>query len=188
MPARSSPSPSRISAMSAPTTKTSRPSTWPPRRARAASSCKPPSPQPSNYRATRHLDDWLKARGIIGLSGIDTRALTALIREKGMPNAVIAHDAVRQVRPRRAEERGARPGPASSAWTWCRRSPRGQRFTWDETDWVWGKGYRPADEAAIPRRRHRLRRQAQHPAPARRRRLQGDGGAGRRPRPRTSWR
>src|SRR5262249_41125513 len=46
---------------------------------------------PSNWRATRHLDAWLKARGIIGLAGIDTRALTALIREKGMPNAVIAH-------------------------------------------------------------------------------------------------
>ena len=48
--------------------------------------------QPSNYRATKHLDLWLKARGIIGLAGIDTRALTALIREKGMPNAVIAHE------------------------------------------------------------------------------------------------
>ena len=48
---------------------------------------------PSNYRATRHLDQWLKARGIIGLSGIDTRALTTLIRSKGMPNAVIAHNA-----------------------------------------------------------------------------------------------
>ena len=48
--------------------------------------------EPSNYRATSHLDHWLKARGIIGLSGIDTRALTALIRVKGMPNAVIAHE------------------------------------------------------------------------------------------------
>ncbi|MEP6840763.1 MAG: carbamoyl-phosphate synthase domain-containing protein, partial [Bradyrhizobium sp.] len=46
---------------------------------------------PSNYRATKHLDQWLKARGIIGISGIDTRALTALIRSKGMPNGVIAH-------------------------------------------------------------------------------------------------
>ena len=45
---------------------------------------------PSNYRATRHLDQWLKSRGVIGLSGIDTRALTSLIRTKGMPNAVIA--------------------------------------------------------------------------------------------------
>src|SRR5438874_8690091 len=48
---------------------------------------------PSNYRATRHLDAWLKSRGVIGLAGIDTRALTALIREKGMPNAVIVPDA-----------------------------------------------------------------------------------------------
>src|SRR5688572_14267926 len=39
---------------------------------------------PSNWRATRHLDAWLKARGIVGLTGVDTRALTALIRERGM--------------------------------------------------------------------------------------------------------
>src|ERR1700737_8432 len=31
--------------------------------------------QPSNYRSTRPLDQWLKARGIIGLAGLDTRAL-----------------------------------------------------------------------------------------------------------------
>src|ERR1700691_2667941 len=36
--------------------------------------------QPSNYRATRNLDAWLKSRGIIGPAGIDTRALTSLIR------------------------------------------------------------------------------------------------------------
>src|SRR5579862_7525654 len=46
---------------------------------------------PSNFRAKRRLDAWLKARGIIGLSGLDTRALAAMIRERGMPNAVIAH-------------------------------------------------------------------------------------------------
>ncbi|WP_020174793.1 glutamine-hydrolyzing carbamoyl-phosphate synthase small subunit [Methyloferula stellata] len=46
---------------------------------------------PSNHRSREHFNDWLKRRGIIGLSGIDTRALTAFIREKGMPNAVIAH-------------------------------------------------------------------------------------------------
>src|SRR6202045_265587 len=46
---------------------------------------------PSNFRATRRLDEWLKARGVIGLYGLDTRALTARIRASGMPNAVIAH-------------------------------------------------------------------------------------------------
>src|SRR5262247_1914543 len=48
--------------------------------------------EPSNYRAAEHLDQWLKARGIVALAGIDTRALTARIREKGMPNGVIAHE------------------------------------------------------------------------------------------------
>ena len=37
---------------------------------------------PSNYRATRHLDQWLKARGIVGLAGIDTRALTTLFARR----------------------------------------------------------------------------------------------------------
>jgi carbamoyl-phosphate synthase small subunit len=46
---------------------------------------------PSNYRSTEHLDTWLKQRNIVGICGVDTRALTALIRDKGMQNAVIAH-------------------------------------------------------------------------------------------------
>ena len=48
--------------------------------------------EPANWRATRPLDAWLRARGIVGITGVDTRALTALIRDRGMPNAVLAHD------------------------------------------------------------------------------------------------
>ncbi len=48
---------------------------------------------PSNHRAMMHFGDWLATRGIIGMYGVDTRALTALIRERGMQNAVIAHNA-----------------------------------------------------------------------------------------------
>ena len=46
---------------------------------------------PSNYRSTQHFDQWMKANGRIGLSGVDTRALTRRIREAGAPNAVIAY-------------------------------------------------------------------------------------------------
>nr|WP_233061420.1 glutamine-hydrolyzing carbamoyl-phosphate synthase small subunit [Parvularcula mediterranea] len=46
---------------------------------------------PSNHRARLDLEAWLKRRGIIGLAGIDTRALTVRIREQGMPKGVIAH-------------------------------------------------------------------------------------------------
>ena len=48
---------------------------------------------PSNFRSTEHFDTWMKANGRIGISGVDTRALTRLIREKGAPNGVIAHSA-----------------------------------------------------------------------------------------------
>ena len=73
--------------------------------------------EPSNYRAGETLDQWLKARGIIAITGVDTRALTARIREKGMPNGVIAHEPSGRVRSRQAEGRGqglarsAGPGP-----------------------------------------------------------------------------
>jgi carbamoyl-phosphate synthase small subunit len=50
-----------------------------------------PITAPSNWRSTSHFDAWLKARGIIGLSGVDTRALTRLIRERGMQKAAICH-------------------------------------------------------------------------------------------------
>src|ERR1700741_1943196 len=46
---------------------------------------------PSNYRSLAGLDRWLKAHNIPAVAGIDTRALTSLIREKGMPHGVIAN-------------------------------------------------------------------------------------------------
>jgi carbamoyl-phosphate synthase small subunit len=50
-----------------------------------------PITAPSNWRATDTFDSWLQKRGIVGLSGVDTRAITRLIREKGMQKAAICH-------------------------------------------------------------------------------------------------
>jgi carbamoyl-phosphate synthase small subunit len=44
----------------------------------------------SNWRATRSLDDQLKGQGIVGISGIDTRALTRHLRERGAMRAGIS--------------------------------------------------------------------------------------------------
>ena len=49
--------------------------------------------EPSNFRSNAHLDAWMKQHARIGLSGIDTRALTRRIRQGGAPNGVIAHSA-----------------------------------------------------------------------------------------------
>jgi carbamoyl-phosphate synthase small subunit len=96
--------------------------------------------QPSNYRATRNLNDWLKSRGIIGLASIDTRALTALIRTKGMPNAVIAHapDGKFDLAALKQE---AASWPGLVGMDLVPMVTSGQRFSWDETPWVWGEGF-----------------------------------------------
>ncbi len=95
---------------------------------------------PSNYRATRHLDQWLKSRGVIGLAGIDTRALTAFIREKGMPNAVIAHEPSGRfdVDALKSE---AQAWPGLVGMDLVPMVTTAQRFTWHETPWQWGQGY-----------------------------------------------
>jgi carbamoyl-phosphate synthase small subunit len=100
---------------------------------------------PSSYRAAKHLDLWLKARGIIGLSGIDTRALTALIRGKGMPNAVIAHAPDGKFDLRALKEE-AREWPGLVGMDLVPMVTSGQRFTWDETPWDWEKGYGRLDK------------------------------------------
>ena len=94
----------------------------------------------SNYRATRNLNDWLKSRGIVGLAGIDTRALTALIREKGMPNAVIAHQPTGQF-DLAALKKEAKEWPGLVGIDLVPMVTSGQRFTWAETPWQWGKGF-----------------------------------------------
>ena len=50
-----------------------------------------PITPPSNWRAEDHFDAWLAKRGIVGLSGVDTRALTRLIRENGMQKCAIQY-------------------------------------------------------------------------------------------------
>ncbi len=101
--------------------------------------------QPSNYRSAEHLDAWLKSRNVIGLCGIDTRALTTLIREKGMPNAVIAHDAKGKFDVD-ALKKQARDWPGLVGMDLVPKVTSGQRFSWDETEWVWGKGYGRQDK------------------------------------------
>jgi carbamoyl-phosphate synthase small subunit len=95
---------------------------------------------PSNYRSTRHLDAWLKTRGIVGLSGIDTRALTATIRDHGMPNAVIAHspDGVFDL-PRLKAMAAALP--SMDGQDLVPMVTGSQRYDWDETTWTWDAGF-----------------------------------------------
>jgi carbamoyl-phosphate synthase small subunit len=104
--------------------------------------------EPANWRAVRHFDAWLKARGIVGLSGVDTRALTARIRESGMPNAVLAHD------PKggfdvEALVRRAASLPSMAGLDLVPEVTAGQRYGWTETGWRPGQGYGRQEDATF---------------------------------------
>ena len=95
---------------------------------------------PSNFRSTQHFDAWMKANGRIGISGVDTRALTRLIRVAGAPNAVIAHSA-----------KGDFDVPAmlarAKAWAGLEGMDLAkdvttlQTYGWDQGLWTLGDGY-----------------------------------------------
>ncbi|MEZ5870701.1 MAG: glutamine-hydrolyzing carbamoyl-phosphate synthase small subunit [Nitratireductor sp.] len=95
---------------------------------------------PSNYRSASHFNDWLKQRNIIAMTGIDTRALTALIREKGLANAVIAHDPdgnfdIAALKAKAAQWAGLEGADLAIGVT------SGQMSQWSETPWVWNEGF-----------------------------------------------
>ncbi|WP_428650968.1 glutamine-hydrolyzing carbamoyl-phosphate synthase small subunit [Roseibium sp.] len=99
---------------------------------------------PANYRAARHLDAWLKSRNLIGISGVDTRALTALIREKGVPNGVIAHapDGKFDIEGLKA---AAANWPGLVGMDLAKDASTTQSHRWTQTSWTWGNGYGDAD-------------------------------------------
>ena len=95
---------------------------------------------PSNYRARDDLDAWLRARGIIGLTGVDTRELTILIREGGMPNGVIAHQGSGEFDDAALAAEAAN-WPGIKGMDLAREVTCGQSYVWDETRWLWNQGY-----------------------------------------------
>jgi carbamoyl-phosphate synthase small subunit len=96
--------------------------------------------EPSNYRSAGGLDAWLKKRGVIALSGIDTRALTAHIRDHGMPNAVIAHDPDGNFDVEALKAR-AKAWPGLVGLDLAKDVATGQSVVWDEKPWEWNVGY-----------------------------------------------
>ena len=100
--------------------------------------------EPANYRSGRHFDKWLKARNIVGLCAIDTRALTALIREKGMPNGVVAHNAKGKFDITKLKKMAAEC-PGLVGMDLARDVSLTQRMEWDEKLWSWDQGYTNAD-------------------------------------------
>ena len=98
---------------------------------------------PASWRADADLGGWMARRGVVGLAGVDTRALTRSIREHGMPHAVIAHS---------PEGRFDLDALVAKAKAWsglegldlAKDASCLQPFVFDEGLWDWDGGYAKA--------------------------------------------
>jgi carbamoyl-phosphate synthase small subunit len=96
--------------------------------------------EPSSWRATGRLTDWLLSKGRIGVGGIDTRRLTRAIRRQGAPHVALAHD---------PEGRFDIAALVARARAWrglvgldlAKEVTCAQSYRWDEMRWAWPEGY-----------------------------------------------
>ena len=106
------------------------------------------SPLPSNWRGGRSLEDYLREYGIVGIQGIDTRALTRHIRDQGAQEGIISttdFDPGSLVKKAKAS-----PGLIGRDLVKevCCQAP----FTWTQGTWRWPSGYGgPSAEPRAPR-------------------------------------
>ncbi|MCS6986777.1 MAG: glutamine-hydrolyzing carbamoyl-phosphate synthase small subunit [Sphingomonadaceae bacterium] len=95
---------------------------------------------PSSWRALQPFASWLAARGLVGVAGIDTRALTRRIRRQGAPNAVIAHRADGRFDIAALIAR-ARAWPGLNGMDLALQVSTRQTYRWVEGPWVAGEGH-----------------------------------------------
>ena len=99
-----------------------------------------PVTAPSSYRASQDFADWMRKWGRIGIAGVDTRALTRLVRVEGPPTIAIAHNAdgrfdLDKLRRMAADWPGLEGMDLAKEVSWL------QVERWTGGKWAWGKGY-----------------------------------------------
>ncbi len=105
--------------------------------------------EPSNFRSLERFTEWMEKHGKIGLSGVDTRALTRRIRLSGAPNAVIAHDPEGQF-DLDALLTQAQEWAGLEGLDLAKVVTREQQQDWEGSYWRLGHGYGRAEGDAKP--------------------------------------
>ena len=129
----------------------------------------------SNWRATMSLDAYLKENGVVGIQGLDTRALTRHLRDKGAQNGIISTvDFDHESLVRKARAVPSMAGLDLASGVTCEKP-----YHWSEKLWELGTGYGEAAPGGVEVQGSglRLRDQVQHPPLPGLRRLRRDGGS-----------
>jgi carbamoyl-phosphate synthase small subunit len=96
--------------------------------------------EPSNYRANSGFADWMHKYDRIGIAGVDTRALTRLVRREGPPTIAIAHRADGKF-DLGALRKMAADWPGLEGMDLAKDVSRLQVERWTDGKWAWGQGY-----------------------------------------------
>ena len=102
--------------------------------------------EPSNWRARAHLDAWLKAKQIVGISGVDTRALTRRIRDLGAPNGALMHAGPKDTLDAATLASEAKAWPGLEGMDLAKDVSCRQTYAWNETRWQYPQGYGTLDK------------------------------------------
>ena len=90
--------------------------------------------KPANWRAAKHLDDWFKSMALPAVTGVDTRRLTRLIRDRGAPNGTIVHIPGGTPDVKAAQE-AARAWSGLEGMDLAKDVSCTQSYSWDEKEW-----------------------------------------------------
>ena len=101
----------------------------------------------SNFRSTVGFAEWMARHGRIGISGLDTRALTRLVRREGPPNVVIAHSAKGEF-DIAALRRQAAEWPGLEGMDLAKEVSRAQMENWSGGKWSLELGFGSDGEGA----------------------------------------
>ncbi len=96
--------------------------------------------EPSNWRAAKHLDAWLKSMNLTAVSGIDTRRLTRHIRDGGAPSGTVLY-AVDGKLDMDAARKTATAWPGLEGMDLAKEVSCQQTYSWDQSEWTIAGGY-----------------------------------------------
>ena len=104
------------------------------------------SPYPSNWRSTRDIDGYLKEHGVVGIQGIDTRALTRHLRDHGAMEGVLS---TRDLNPDSLVAK-AKASPGLIGRDLVKEVACAEPYTWQKGPWRLAAGYEESSKFQVP--------------------------------------